>query len=299
MTVMRSVFYVPGNNEKMIGKSPSLGPDIITLDLEDSVPPAEKPRAREMTREALKIAKSGGSLVYVRVNNWETGWTNDDLEASVYEGLDGICLSKTTGADHVQRLDWKLQELEQRRELKPGSIAIQVLAETAKGVINAYPSAIASKRVNSIIFGAVDFTKDMRVKLTNEGDEYLYARSHVAVAARAAGVIAIDCPFAAFRDMEAFEKNTRQGRQLGFEGRMLIHPSQIEPAHRIYSPPPEDVEWAKVVVDVFEREGLAKGVASVNYEGKMIDTPVYDNARTVLRIMDEIATHDALRKKAQ
>ncbi len=299
MTVMRSVFYVPGNSEKMIAKAPSFGPDIITLDLEDSVPPAEKAKAREMTREALKLAGVGGSQVYVRVNNWETGMTNDDLEASVYEGLSAICLAKTTGPDHVQRLDWKLQELEQRRGLKPGSIAIQMLAETAKGVINAYPSAIASKRVNSIIFGAVDFTKDMRVKLTSEGDEYLYARSHVAVAARAAGVVAIDCPFVAFKDMEAFEKNTRQGRQLGFEGRMLIHPSQIEPAHKIYTPASEDVEWAKVVVEVFEREGLAKGAAAVNYEGKMIDTPVYDNARMVLHIMDEIATHDAISRKAQ
>ncbi len=299
MTVMRSVFYVPGNSDKMIAKAPSFGPDIITLDLEDSVPPAEKAKAREMTREALKVAGAGGSAVYVRVNNWETGMTNDDLEASVFEGLDGICLAKTTGPDHIQRLDYKLQELEQRRGLKPGSIAIQMLAETAKGVVNAYPSAIASKRVNSIIFGAVDFTKDMRVKLTSEGDEYLYARSHVAVAARAAGVIAIDCPFVAFKDMEAFEKNTRQGRQLGFEGRMLIHPSQIEPAHKIYTPAAEDVEWAKVVVEVFEREGLATGAAAVNYEGKMIDTPVYDNARMVLRIMDEIATHDAVSRKAK
>ncbi len=163
MTVMRSVFYVPGNNDKMISKSPSLGADIITLDLEDSVPPAEKAKAREMTREALKVAKSGGSEVYVRVNNWDTGLTNDDLEASVYEGLTAICLSKTGGPDHVQRLDWKLQELEQRRGLPIGSVKIQMLAETARGVVNAYPSAIASKRVNSIIFGAVDYTKDMRV----------------------------------------------------------------------------------------------------------------------------------------
>src|SRR5512142_1474801 len=299
MTVMRSVFYVPGNNDKMLAKAPSFPADIITLDLEDSVPPAEKVKARGMVKENLKFAGSCGSAVYVRVNNWETLMTNDDLEAVVYEGLAGICLAKTGGPEHIQRLDWKLDELERRRGLKVGSIAIQMLAETAKGVINAYPSAIASKRVNSIIFGAVDFTKDMRVKLTSEGDEYLYARSHVAVAARAAGVIAIDCPFVAFKDMEAFEKNTRIGKQLGFEGRMLIHPSQIEAAHRIYTPAAEDVEWAKVVVEVFEREGLAKGAAAVNYEGKMIDTPVYDNARMVLHIMDEIATHDALRRKAQ
>jgi len=297
MTVMRSVFYVPGNNEKMVAKSPEFPADIITLDLEDSVPPAEKPRAREVTRENLKYSGSGGSPVYVRINNWETLLTNDDLEAIVYEGLAGVCLAKCGGPDHVQRLEWKLEELERRRGLKVGSTVIQLLIETAKGVINAYPSAIASKRVNSLIFGAVDYTKDMRVKYTLEADEQFYARAHTAVAARAAGCIAIDCPFTAFKDTEAFEKNTRFGRQLGFEGRMLIHPSQIEPSNRIYTPPPEDVEWAKGVVKVFEEEGIAKGSASVSYQGKMVDTPVYDNARTILAIMAEISAFDAKRKK--
>ncbi len=296
MTVMRSVFYVPGNNQKFIEKAPTLPADIITLDLEDSVPPAEKPKAREMTRENLKFAGSGGSPVYVRINNWETLLTNDDLEAIVHEGLAGVCLAKCGGPDHVQRLEWKLEELERRRGLKVGSIAIQPLIETAKGVINAYPSAIASKRVNSLIFGAVDYTKDMRVMLTY-GDDLFYARSHTAVAARAAGCIAIDCPFADIKNMDAFEKNCQSGRQLGYEGRMLINPNQIEPSNRIYTPPPQDVEWAKGVVKIFEEEGIAKGKASVSYMGKMVDTPVYDNARTILATMAEIAAFDAKRKK--
>lgn len=298
MTVMRSVFYVPGNNEKMVAKSAEIPADIITLDLEDSVPPAEKPKAREVTRENLKYAGSGGSTVYVRINNWETLMTNDDLEAIVHEGLSGVCLAKCGGPDHVQRLDWKLEELERRRGLKVGSIAIQLLIETAKGVIHAYPSSIASKRVNSLIFGAVDYTKDMRVKLTDEGEEQKYARAHTAVAARAAGCIAIDCPFVNFKDMEAFEKSTRYGRQLGYEGRMLIHPSQIESSHKIYTPEPDDVEWAKGVVKVFEEEGIAKGSAAVSYKGKMVDTPVYDNARTILATIAEISAFDAKRKKA-
>ena len=136
MTVMRSVFYVPGNNEKLVSKAPSISADIITLDLEDSVPPAEKPKAREVTRENLKSAGSGGSIVYVRINNWETEMTNDDCEAVVHEGLSGICLAKCGGPEHVIRLDWKLEELERRRGLEMGSIAIQLLIETARGVIN-------------------------------------------------------------------------------------------------------------------------------------------------------------------
>lgn len=296
MTVMRSVFYVPGNNEKLVSKAPSITADIITLDLEDSVPPAEKPKAREMTRENLKYAGSGGAIVYVRINNWETEMTNDDCEAVVHEGLSGICLAKCGGPEHVIRLDWKLEELERRRGLEIGSIAIQLLIETAKGVINAYPSAIASNRVNSLIFGAVDYTKDMRVKLTSEGEEQYYARAHTPVAARAAGCVAIDCPFVAYKDTEAFEKSTSFGRQLGYEGRMLIHPGQIEPSHRIYTPSPEDVEWAQGVVKIFEEEGIAKGAAAVSYQGKMVDTPVYENAKTVLATMEEISTMEAQRK---
>ncbi|MCK5554431.1 MAG: CoA ester lyase [Deltaproteobacteria bacterium] len=296
MAVMRSVFYIPGNNEKLVSKAPSIPADIITLDLEDSVPPAEKPKAREMTRENLKYAGEGGSVVYVRINNWETEMTNDDCEAVVHEGLSGVCLAKCGGPEHVIRLDWKLEELELRRGLEIGSIAIQLLIETAKGVINAYPSAIASKRVNSLIFGAVDYTKDMRVKLTSEGEEQYYARAHTPVAARAAGCVAIDCPFVAFKDTEAFEKSTAFGRQLGYEGRMLIHPGQIEPSHRIYTPSPEDVEWANGVVKVFEEEGIAKGAAAVTYQGKMVDTPVYENAKTVLATMEEISAMEAQRK---
>ena len=298
MTVMRSVFYIPGNNLKFIEKAPVTPADIITLDLEDSVPPDEKVKAREIVRENLKLAGSGGSTVYVRVNNWETLMTNDDLEAIVYEGLAGVCLAKCGGADHVQRLDWKLEELERRRGLKVGSIAIQLLIETAKGVMNAYPSALASKRVNSLIFGAVDYTKDMRVKLTSEGQEQYWARASVPVAARAAGCVAIDCPFVDVKNIEAFKESTRFGRQLGFEGKMLIHPDQILPSHEIYTPSAEDVEWAEGVVKVFEEEGLAKGKAAVTYKGKMVDTPVYDNARTILTTRDEIAAFDKKRKKA-
>ena len=298
MAVMRSVFYIPANNHKMISKAPVTPADIITLDLEDSVPPAEKPKAREMIRENLKIAGSGGSLVYVRVNNWFTPWTDDDIEASVHEGLAGICLPKCAGPDHIKRLEWKIEELERRRGLPIGSIAIQVLAETAIGVINAYPSAVASKRVNSIIFGAVDYCKDMRVKLTPAGEEQWYARAHVAVAARAAGCIAIDCPFVAYQDIALFEKTTSFGHQLGYEGRMLIHPSQIEPSHRIYTPSAEDVESAKEIVKVFEEEGIAKGLAAINHNGQMVDTPVYESARATLAVMEEITAFDKKRNKS-
>jgi len=297
MAVMRSVFYVPGNREDLIAKIPNIPADVITLDLEDSVPPAEKQRARELVRKNLKFAASSGADVFVRVNNWETGMTNDDCEAVVDEGLAAICLAKCGGPDHVKRLDWKLREMEQRRGLEKGSTGIQLLIETAKGVMNVYASATASERVNSLIFGAVDFTTDMRVTLNQPmGEEQKWARANIAVAARAADVLAIDCPYVGFKDNEGFEADCRYGRQLGFEGRMLIHPSQIEPSHRIYSPEPDRVEWAREVVKIFEEEGLAKGSAAVSYKGKMVDTPVYLGAMKILEIAAEIEAKDAARR---
>ncbi len=296
MPVLRSVFYVPGNKEELIAKIPRIPADVITLDIEDSVPPAEKQKARELSHQNLKFAASSGADVYVRINNWETGMTNADCEAVVDEGLVAVCLAKCGGPDDVRRLDWKLEEMEQRRGLKVGSIQIQLLIETAKGMMNVYQSALASKRVNSLIYGAVDYTTDMRITLNQPiGEGQKWARARMACAARAAGIIAIDAPYVAFRDTEGFEQDTLYGRDLGFEGRMLIHPSQIEPSHRIYTPAPDRVDWAREVVKVFEEEGIAKGSAAVSYKGKMVDTPVYIGAKKILETMAEIEARERKR----
>ena len=296
MAVMRSVMYIPGNNPKMVDKAPSIPADIITLDLEDAVPPSEKEVARKLISQKLEYAGSGGSQVYVRLNNWETGMTNDDLEAVVLPGLDGVTLAKTGCADDVKRLEWKLEELEQRRGIPLGTVKISMLLETAKGIINARECCLASKRNVNAIFGAVDYCRDMRVKLTNEAVEQQWGRAITAIACRTAGIVAIDAPFVSFQDIPAFEKNVATGKQMGYEGRMIIHPSQVEPSNRLYAPDPADVEWAHGVVKVFEEEGLAKGKAAVSYNGKMVDTPVYLNAKDILAAHAEISAKDAKRK---
>jgi len=295
MPVMRSIFYVPANKEDLIAKIPRFPADIVTFDLEDSVPPAEKQIARDLAHKNLQFAAATGADIYARLNNWETGMTNDDCEAIVDKGLAGVCLAKCGGPDHVKRLDWKLEEMEKKRGLEVGSIKIQPLIETAKGMMNVYESAMASPRVNSLIYGAVDYTTDMRVTLTCPiGEEMKWSRARMACAARAAGLIALDWPYVDFKDTEGFEKDTAWGRQMGMEGRMIIHPSQIEPANRIYSPAPERVEWAREIKQVFEEEGIAKGSAAVSYKGKMVDTPVYVGA---LKILDAQAEIEAKAKK--
>ena len=297
MAVMRSIMYVPGNNPRMIEKIPGIPADIITLDLEDSIPPSEKEVARKMIAENLKFAATGGSQVFVRINNWETEMTNDDLEAIVLPGLDGVTLAKTGEAADVKRLEWKLEELELRRGIPVGTVKISMLLETAKGIINAYECCKASPRNVNAIFGAVDYCRDMRIKLTSEADEQLWGRAITAIAARAAGIVAIDAPFVAFQDIPAFERNVASGKQMGYEGRMIIHPTQVEPSNRLYAPDPADVEWATGVVKVFEEEGLAKGKAAVSFNGKMVDTPVYLNAKDILAAQAEIDAKNSSMKK--
>ncbi len=293
MAVMRSVMYIPGNNPKMIAKAPEIPADIITFDLEDAVPPAEKETARQLVKENLAVGAQGGAQVFVRINNWETNMTNDDLEAIVWPGLNGVTLAKVGCADDVKRLEWKLEELELRRGMEVGTVKISMLLETAKGIANAEECCLASKRNVNAIFGAVDYCRDMRVKITNEAVEQQYGRAKVAVACRAAGIVAIDAPFVDFKNIEAFEKNVAEGKQMGYEGRMIIHPGQVEPSNKLYAPDPADVEWAKDVVKVFEEEGLAKGKAAVSLNGKMVDTPVYLNAQDILAAQAEIDAKNA------
>jgi len=294
--VMRSVMFTPGNNVELVGKARNLTADVIALDLEDSVPPAEKMKAREVVTENIKLVAESGADVYARVNAWDTGLIVGDLQAIVQPGLSGIVIPKTETPDDVIRAAKLLTELEKNRGMDVGTVRLQLLIESARGVMSAYDCGIASSRVNSLVFGAVDYTRDMRVKLTSTGVEVSYSRSSVAVSARAAGIVAIDPPWPAFTDTEGFVRHSTQGSQLGYEGRMLIHPNQIGPAEEIYAPAKEDIEYAREVVAMFE-EGMKEGKASVALRGKMIDWAVYRAEMDVLAKVDLIAEKEQ-RKKA-
>lgn len=296
MAVRRSDLYLPANNEHMILKAPTLGADVITLDLEDSVPPAEKENARQLVKKHIKEMSTTGSEAWVRVNAWDTDLTLADLDAVVVEGLDGITLPKCSGLADVRRLDDEITRLEKLRGLPVGGIKVAILIETALGVLTVDEAVGGSNRLVAVIFGAVDYTRDMKVTRTDKADEQFYARARIGVAARAHGLVAEDAPFPNYSDVEAFKENCRSGAQLGFEGRQIINPRQIPIAHEVYSPAPERVEWAKEITKVFEEEGLAKGSASVGYKGSMIDIPVYRDGLNILARQKEIEEKEAGRK---
>lgn len=295
--VRRSDLYLPSNNTHMIEKAVTLGCDVISLDLEDSVAPAEKAAARKVLVENIPLAGSTGSRVWTRINGWDTEFIIGDLDAVVVEGLDGILLPKCNGLADVRRLDDAITKREKERGLPVGKIKVALLIETAIGVQKVLESASGSPRVESIIFGAVDYLRDMHTVRTDGAMEQYYARAAVGVAARTYGVMGQGAPYGAFKNAEGFKQDCITDASLGLEGKMLIHPSQVPVANEIFAPTPERVEWAKAITKCFEEEGLAKGKGSVAWQGNMIDIPVYNDGLNILARQKEIDEAEALKKK--
>lgn len=279
---MRSVMTVPVIVQRFVEKAPTAAADVVCLDLEDSVPPGEKEKARTLAAQAIDAMPPGPYQVYVRVNGIASGLTAADLAAVVRPGLHGIVLSKTDSPSDVSGVDAVLSELEREVGLERGSVNIVPLIETAKGVVHAYDICCASGRVVAAIFGAEDYATDMGIQRTPEGREIEWARNQVAVACRAAGVIAIDTPDPGYTDASRLEREMQFARSIGYRGKLVIHPAQVAIANRVFRPSERELAEARDIVAAFEREGLARGRAAISVGGKMIDTPIYLRARRLL-----------------
>jgi len=292
MEPLRTMLSVPANRQKMVEKASDLPADAIVLDLEDSVPLAEKANARAMASDAIAGRVLAGQRVFVRINSLASGLLEQDLEAVVIPGLAGINLPKPGSADDMRKVVAIIDRLEMEREIEKGHVRLTPWVETARGLLNAFEIASASPRIVGIIFGAEDFTLDTGMKRTETGDELLYPRIMVVIAARAAEVIAIDTPYNDFRDEDGLIRETTLARQLGFQGKYVIHPSQIEPVNQAFRPSPEEVEEARRVVEAFD-EAEAQGFASTSVDGKMIDTPIASRARRLLTVAESIARRES------
>ncbi len=300
MMVLRSMLFVPGNNMRMITKAATLPSDAIILDLEDAVPLADKETARIMVGDTVKAIKSGGSYVFVRVNALTTGLTAKDLKFVTVKDLDGIMLAKTEAKSDVIELEGMLEEAEKSLGLGVGSLKIIPLVETAKGVVNAYDIASASERVVAVAFGAGDYYRDIGrsvSSLSPEETELLYARSHIVNSSTAAKVQAIDTPFfGLLTDMKGFMKETTLALQLGFKGKLLVHPTQIEPVNKMFSPSQDEAEYAGRVVGAFE-EAQARGLGAISFEGKMIDYMNYKQAKDLVNFVEFIIWKEEERRR--
>ena len=280
--IIRSLLFVPGIVPRFIERAPSAGADLVCLDLEDSVPPAEKPKARQIVAEALDTMPRSGYLMFVRVNGLQTGLLEDDLIAVVKPGLEGISLPKTDSAATVRRVDHYLTILEREHGLEVGSVKIIPWIETAIGIVNSYEICTASPRLIGASFGGEDFATDLRIQRSKGSKEIEWPRAQMAIACRAAAVIAIDTPEPDYTDLEHMERDTLFARSLGYRGKYCIHPTQVEIANRVFEPSQEEIEHARAVVELFEKEGIEKGRAAIPFEGMMIDWPIYIRAKRVI-----------------
>lgn len=281
--LVRSILIFPANVSRFVEKAPTSGSDAICLDLEDSVPFSDKEAGRRAALEAIAGMPPGGPMVFVRVNGVHTGLLEDDLIAIVRPGLDGVILSKVDTPEEVLRADHYLDILERERGMAPRSVRLIALIETARGLMHTHEICTASARLAGAIFGAEDFATDMGIERTAGGHEVLWARTQLAIACRAAGIAAIDTPALDYSDVAALESGMRLARSLGYTGKLCIHPAQVPVANRVFSPSPDELAAARELVLTFEREGLAKGRASIEIGGKMVDTPMYERAKRLLR----------------
>jgi len=265
----------------MIQKGPLLGADAVILDLEDSVFPEEKDAARFLVTNAIKSLNFGNTEVMVRINPINTIGL-EDLAAVLPAGPDSIVVPKCDNRQDVVAVE---EAIARSNLSKP--VAILPLIESAKGILNAYEIACASPMVEAITFGGEDFTRDIGATRTSEGREIFFGRSMLVIAAKAAGVQALDTVFSDINDEEGFRKDTMAIKQMGFDGRAAIHPSQIEIIHEVFAPTDAEIQYA---VNVCYAAEIARckgsGVAIVN--GKMIDKPVILRAEKILRIAERL-----------
>ncbi len=287
MELIRSVIFVPGNQPKMLERALAFNADVILVDLEDSVPPSEKANAREMAREWVPRLRREGRRVMVRVNALDTGLTRDEVAAVMGPDLNGVSVGKAESVWDVREADRIITALESSAGLEPGHVKLIPWIETARAVMAVQQIALASPRIIAIAFGAEDYTNDMGIQRTDTSEEVYFARSLVPIAARAAGVASLDSPFVQFRDSEALRRDLQTVRQMGYTGKFAIHPNQLDTINEMFGPLPEEVEYARRVVDVWNR-AEAEGRGSIDLDGRMVDVPVLKRAQNLLAFAEAI-----------
>ena len=279
MVMIRSWLFVPGHRQKMIDKSPGRGSDALIYDLEDAVPPDEIVAARIKVGAALDEAREGPRR-FVRIHSAGHGAMDGDLRAVVRPGLEGLVLPKVDRPKDVLAVDHLLTELESGTGMPPGSVRLAAMIESAVGLIQAPAIAASSPRLVALMFGAEDFAVDLGLFSFRQGGLLAYARSALVVAAASAKLEVVDKVYVDFRDPDGLTRETQAARELGFTGKLLIHPAQIKTVHRVFRPTDEEVESARRVVAAFE---AAPGEGTMAVDGQMVDLPVVKRAQWILR----------------
>lgn len=282
--LFRSLIFVPGNNPRFLEKAKGLQADIVCFDLEDSVPDKEKKNARKLIKNALKSRSDYKSSIFVRTNSPYSGKVPDDLKEIIQKGIDGIVIPKVNNIYELKKIEKQLSSIEKKRKLQPIQIIPSI--ESTQGVVNTYSISAFSKRIPAVVFGIFDLLNDLGVEYTKNSNGAFYSRSKIPVDAKAAGAIAIDGIWQDLKDTKGLEKDCKLGKELGYSGKSIIHPDQIEIVHKLFHPNKADVEWAQKICDVY-LESTKKGKGATTLEGKMIDEVHYKQAKALLDLVQK------------
>ncbi len=272
----RSVLYLPGSSQRIMAKAGARGADVLVLDLEDGVHPGSKALARDQVRQALEKFDWGGSEIFIRANGLDTPWGDDDVEMITEVRPKGAILPKAESSKTVASVV----------EALGPSVPLFLMIETATGVLEARALA-RMHNVGGLLFGAADYRKNMRAGSLPDESELLFARSQVLHAARAAGIDAFDTPWFEYKDLGGLEASAYRARQMGFDGKTAIHPSQVPVINRVFSPTAEEITRARRIVAVMQR-AMAEGKNVATLDDEMIEALHVEEARRVLSRSPEL-----------
>ena len=287
MKPYRSLLYVPGNKPAWMEKALNYSADCLILDLEDSVPAAEKTAARPLVKAAIIALKAKGQSVNVRINPFDTGLTLDDIEGVLCPELNGISLPKVETVADMMQLDALLTHVEKRKGMTPGSIETPLACETAKGMRNIYDIATSCPRVKRVSIAAGpggDAARAIGYQWTKEGTETLFLRSRTILESRAAGI-----PYPTIsswwniKDVEGLERDARFNRQLGFRGMTVIHPSHVPIVNKVFTPTAEEIAYCEGLIAAMD-EARKAGTAAVTYKGDMVDEAMVKTAEEIIAL---------------
>lgn len=290
MQRLRSVLYVPGSSQRILDKAADIAADALILDLEDAVNPASKAEARERVCKTVAAGLYTGTTVAIRINAIGTEWHNDDMAAAVACRPDAILLPKVNGADDIRLIEQQFDVLG-----LGGGTALWAMVETPRAVIRAHEIADSGSRLTVLVMGTNDLTNELRAQFDGTRLPLMTSVGLTLVAARAAGLMILDGVYNDVRDLDGFASECGQSCVLGFDGKTLIHPAQVEICNRMFSPSEDAVAHARRVIDAFE-EAAQNGAGVATVDGKLVENLHVEMARrTILLAAPRTARPDAPR----
>ncbi|RMF80294.1 MAG: CoA ester lyase [Chloroflexi bacterium] len=279
--IRRALLFMPGDDRHKIEKGAALNVDAVIMDLEDGVALNHKAAARQTIVEALHEVDFGHTERLVRVNPVGSGFDVDDLALILPARPDGIVLPKAESGDQLAALDEHIGTIEQQNGWEAGGIVLFAIIETATGVVNLREIASSTSRLAGLMFGAEDLAGDIGATRTPDGHEVAYARSATVIHAKAAGLQAIDTPYIDLHNLDGLRSQTQQAMTMGYDGKLAIHPKQVDVIQAVFTPDAESIARAKQLIDAHERQQAA-GTGVFALHGKMVDRPMVRAAERVL-----------------